>query len=313
MISVCMATYNGEKFIYKQLESLYRQSRPADEVIICDDGSQDHTVEIVQQFIDTFQLSRHWKLFVNECNKGYPDNFYYAMSLCSGDLIFPADQDDWWKEDKLDVMAAVMEQDEKMDLLASKWGIVDQDDHILKEISHGTASEDGALREVCVRDIFYFYEWPGMCMGFRKELAEQVLEARRGSALAHDVALGLVAAEQRKFFCLNRVLQYHRRHQDNLAKEEHRIRKLLNKERKVDEIERYLKMLRDVEDSACLSEEAHIAIVEKKKAIMQERLENLLQGKRLAMLNQYRKHRDEVRPATLVCDLLIAGKKSVVP
>lgn len=309
MISVCMATYNGEKFINKQLRSLYLQTRQADEVIICDDGSKDDTVNIIRSFIDEFGLEQKWRLYVNESNKGYPDNFYYGMSLCSGDLIFLGDQDDLWKADKLERMCSVMEANPDISLLASRWGIIDQDDHVIKEISNGKVMDDDSLVNINVNDIFYFYDWPGMCMCYRKELGKQVLEARGESKLAHDVALALMAAESGHFACVNQINQYHRRHSNNLAKEEHRAGKLLNKTRKVDEIERYLKMLADVEASKCLQDDEYWELVKRKKRIMQERLENLGNGKRFAIIKQYLKNRGEIRVATVVCDLVICGQR----
>ena len=64
MISVAMATYNGEKYIRKQIESIYKQSYPVDEVIICDDQSNDNTVKIINRFIYENHLSKKWKVVV---------------------------------------------------------------------------------------------------------------------------------------------------------------------------------------------------------------------------------------------------------
>lgn len=101
--SVVMSTYNGEKYITEQLDSLRTQSQSADEVIIADDCSTDHTVEIVRRYINQHNLS-DWQVIVNQHNKGWRRNFMEAMWSASGDLIFPCDQDDIWRNDKIKVI-----------------------------------------------------------------------------------------------------------------------------------------------------------------------------------------------------------------
>ena len=92
-ISVAMTTYNGEKYIEKQLESLRLQTRKIDEVIICDDRSKDNTEKVVTDYINKYNLTG-WKFIVNEKNLGFIENFKKSMRLTTGDYIFLADQDD---------------------------------------------------------------------------------------------------------------------------------------------------------------------------------------------------------------------------
>ena len=87
MISLVMATYNGEKYLYEQLDSIRCQTMPPDEVIICDDCSKDSTVNMIQKYIDKYQL-KHWNVYENEKNKGYSKNFSDALKLAKGDIIF---------------------------------------------------------------------------------------------------------------------------------------------------------------------------------------------------------------------------------
>ena len=63
-VSVVMATYNGAEFIVEQLDTIREQSRPVDELIICDDGSTDKTVEIAQAYISEHGLKEKWRIFV---------------------------------------------------------------------------------------------------------------------------------------------------------------------------------------------------------------------------------------------------------
>jgi len=99
--SVALCTYNGEKFIAEQLNSIASQTVSVDEIIICDDCSRDKTCEIIKLFISKHpELNAH--LYRNENNIGFLRNFEKALSLCSGDIIFLSDQDDIWMKDKVE-------------------------------------------------------------------------------------------------------------------------------------------------------------------------------------------------------------------
>ena len=102
-ISVAMTTYNGARFVEKQLASLLAQTRPADEVIILDDRSTDGTPGIVTRFIKK-NSPVSWHFSVNEKNLGYKENFYHAVGRTTGDLIFLCDQDDVWHSNKIEAM-----------------------------------------------------------------------------------------------------------------------------------------------------------------------------------------------------------------
>jgi len=93
-ISVAMCTYNGEQFLAQQLASMARQSRPPDELVVCDDRSTDHTVAIVREFAASVRYPV--RVFENEHNLGVAANFDRAIRLCEGNLIALADQDDIW-------------------------------------------------------------------------------------------------------------------------------------------------------------------------------------------------------------------------
>ena len=97
--SVVMATYNGEKYIGEQLKSIVDQSRPVDEIIICDDGSTDKTVDIATAILTESGIEH--KLIVNHPNLGVTKNFEKAISLATGDVVFFSDQDDVWLKDKV--------------------------------------------------------------------------------------------------------------------------------------------------------------------------------------------------------------------
>ena len=97
-ISVALCTYNGEKYIKEQLLSILQQETPVDEIIICDDGSSDNTIQIIDDIRENFSHVIHF--YHNETSLGVCANFQKAVNLCSGDIIFLSDQDDIWYPNK---------------------------------------------------------------------------------------------------------------------------------------------------------------------------------------------------------------------
>lgn len=104
-ISVVICTYNGAKFVAEQLDSVLRQTRPADEIIIQDDGSTDATLTILRDYAARYPVIR---LFQNATSMGVNANFYSAMRRAQGDFIALCDQDDLWEADKLERQLAAI-------------------------------------------------------------------------------------------------------------------------------------------------------------------------------------------------------------
>ena len=103
-ISVAIASFNGAKYIAAQLDSILNQTVKVTEIVICDDNSTDETRDILQSYDEKYPGI--FKIFRNEKNLGCSVNFEKALSLCSGEIIFLADQDDLWKADKVEKMLA---------------------------------------------------------------------------------------------------------------------------------------------------------------------------------------------------------------
>ena len=110
LVSIAMTTYNGEKYVEKQLRSIFTQTRQPDEIIICDDCSKDHTLEIVRRIVAEYKAEDRVRLVENQQNLGYIRNFHQAIGMTSGDYLFLADQDDEWYPHKLERVLEVMEE-----------------------------------------------------------------------------------------------------------------------------------------------------------------------------------------------------------
>ena len=98
-ISVALCTYNGARYLQQQLESIAGQTRRPDEVVVCDDGSGDSTMEFVRSFAKTATF--HVRVYQNDRVLGVTKNFDQAIGYCTGDMIALSDQDDVWHPQKL--------------------------------------------------------------------------------------------------------------------------------------------------------------------------------------------------------------------
>lgn len=196
-VSVVIATYNGEKYILKQLESLYMQKRKPDEVIICDDMSWDSTVEVINKYIARKHLEDCWHVYVNDKRLGYSDNFFNAVKKATGDYIFLCDQDDGWFENKIKEMTDIMDNNDDIGLLCSEYipfarGSESQDisTHTTKLMRYNNVVEKlklgkdtiAACRESCT-----------MC--FRKSFFDRVEQYRIPRILYNEFIWKLALAE----------------------------------------------------------------------------------------------------------------------
>lgn len=135
MISVCMATYNGGKYIREQIDSILPQLSSADELIISDDGSTDDTIEIITSFNDSRIKIFHHK-YQGKRHKLSPSHYYVtsnfenALKNAKGDYIFLSDQDDIWSKNKVSVM---MRELQHCDLVMSNRTNIDAKNNVLLE------------------------------------------------------------------------------------------------------------------------------------------------------------------------------------
>jgi glycosyltransferase involved in cell wall biosynthesis len=119
-----MATYNGARFVIEQLASIVNQSIPPNEIIVSDDASDDRTPDLIRAFMRTSKVKI--RFIENEERLGYSRNFMSAITHASGDVIFLSDQDDIWRNDKIEVMLDAFENSEFL-LLTHDISVIDND------------------------------------------------------------------------------------------------------------------------------------------------------------------------------------------
>lgn len=97
-VDILMATYNGDKYLCEQLDSLFSQDHLDFRLIVSDDGSSDSTIEALNSY-----MKKHDNMIVinNTNNEGYIKNFERLMYLSNADYVFFCDQDDVWKSNKI--------------------------------------------------------------------------------------------------------------------------------------------------------------------------------------------------------------------
>lgn len=162
MISIAMATYNGERFLKQQLDSLSNQVQMPSELVVCDDVSTDGTVEIIKRFSETAPFPV--RLYFNSNRLGYRENFLKAASLCTSDCIAFCDQDDIWLKDKISVVSRYMTETD-CTLLQHRYRLIDDNGNVISGDMnydfvkrHAPWRHSGGLAQVFRRSLLNYLE-----------------------------------------------------------------------------------------------------------------------------------------------------------
>jgi glycosyltransferase involved in cell wall biosynthesis len=204
MISVCIATYNGEKFIEDQVRSILQQLSDDDEIIISDDYSDDLTISIIDKFND-----KRIKIIYNQKKRkmNHPaiSNFENALSNAKGDYIFLADQDDVWIQDKISTTIPYLNEYDMVVsdcILTDSLGIV-----TTKSFFEFNKSSKGFVNNLMKNNYI------GCCMAFNRLILKKALPFPDDIPL-HDLWLGFVSELFYKTIFINEKLVYYRRHEN---------------------------------------------------------------------------------------------------
>lgn len=210
MISVVLATYNGEKFIRAQLESILKQSRKPDEIVINDDNSIDKTVDVINTVIKTTDIPI--LLSTNIVRKGYAQNFRDAVSRSHGDIVFLCDQDDVWLEDKIQKCMNVLEA--KNEVLALTTGFYFTDSTLCKKKPSDTLKA-GQLLKISWKKFIRHPKYPGMSVVFKKIIWSDIDSLDWKPKAPHDWMINQYAAANNGLYLLGDKLVLYRQHESN--------------------------------------------------------------------------------------------------
>ncbi len=211
MISVCMATYNGEKFIERQLNSILPQLDESDEVIIVDDSSKDNTINLIEEMK---KKDKRIKLIQNNPNLGVLKSFNKAMNLAQGDFIFLCDQDDYWYEDKVEKVMSVFNEDPSVYLVSHDAQVKDNELNLIDDSwdHYNSNKKTNSIIKTIIKN-----SYTGCMMAFRKELRDDTAEFPKRIQM-HDQWLALVAMKNNyKIVNLEDKLMAYIRHGGNVT------------------------------------------------------------------------------------------------
>jgi glycosyltransferase involved in cell wall biosynthesis len=208
LISIALCTYNGERYLKEQIDSILAQTYQNIEIIVVDDCSHDTTVSILEHYANIVNL----KYVINEKNQGFVKSFERAISLCEGEYILLSDQDDVWETHKIQTLLDVIENHV---LVYSNAKLVDE--HLVplgknlldpQKINCFSGSNNKAfVFKNCIS---------GNTLMFRKELKEVCLPFPKGISF-HDVWLAFVAATYGSISYVDQPLILYRQHACNIT------------------------------------------------------------------------------------------------
>lgn len=208
-ISVCIGSYQGERYIALQLSSILAQLSTEDEVIIVDDCSSDKTCSEVSALLDPRVL-----LIQNAENRGILRTFETAISKATGDIVFLSDQDDLWLPGKVNLMLDTFVRDPDLMLLASDAILINEHGN---EIGRSYYAQRGKFRSGFWPNLLKC-KFLGCTMAFRSKLLVNALPFPHDIRVHHDIWLGCVnALIGGKTAYIENPLVAYRRHSTNVT------------------------------------------------------------------------------------------------
>ena len=200
-ISVVVCTYNGERYLREQLESILQQSYPVEEIIVQDDGSTDGTMLLLRDYAQRYPQI---KVYNNDSGQhGINANFFSAMQRAKGDYIAISDQDDIWEPDKLRLQAEAIGDK----LLCSGFSVPFSSDGFPVQVD---------MRRPCLHALrnCYLSEMAGHTMLLRRELLDMLKEYGASITLYYDWQLACAATAAESVAFVEKKLVNFRRHND---------------------------------------------------------------------------------------------------
>lgn len=208
-VSVCMATFNGERYLDQQLESILMQLNDRDEVVVVDDASTDNTAAIVSGFMDSRLV-----LIQHAANQGVVASFEEAVRSATGDILFLSDQDDIWAANRVSRTLEAFAEDRDLALITTNVALINGDgsqfatDKRLKRWPF-----DARLIPNLIANRFQ-----GSAMAFRSSLTQKILPFPRNLLFLHDAWIGArCAVAGSGVGYISEPLLFYRRHAENVS------------------------------------------------------------------------------------------------
>jgi glycosyltransferase involved in cell wall biosynthesis len=215
-ISVALCTFNGENFLRKQIDSILNQTLRVDEIVVCDDCSTDSTLDILEDYKK--KNPEIFQIYKNEVNLKSNKNFEKTIALCNGDYIFLSDQDDIWRNDKVEKTVMVFKQNPEAEGVFSDATLINEEGN-------------PAFENISLWDSFLFYEskmnkpinlfdflisngnfLTGATLCLKKEVKDFCFPFLTLDTLLHDEWFALILSKRKTLYYTNEKLIFYRLH-----------------------------------------------------------------------------------------------------
>lgn len=244
MIDILLSTYNGEKYLSEQLDSLFSQSYNDFRIIVRDDGSSDKTKDILLEYKNKFNN----KLDVYfENNVGPKNSFFELIKKSTNDYVMFCDQDDIWLDNKLEIMINVIKQYNNIPTLVyCDLKVVDENLNIICNSFYDYQGIDrykNSFFDLVKKSVF-----PGCSLMLNRKLVEIIKYADVNNIRMHDCYVGLIASYFGNVVYIDEKLNLYRQHSDNtIGARDNSLKFYINRLRKYTKADllNYIKYLKD--------------------------------------------------------------------
>lgn len=234
-VSVVMASYNGEKFIKEQVDSILKNLQKEDELIISDDGSTDKTLELLEVYKDDSRVK-----IIEGPKKGVKANFENALRACSGEYIFLSDQDDIWVDNKIDTVLPYLRN---FDVVVHDCSVVDSTKKTLENSFFAYRKCGTGILKNILKNTYI-----GCCMAFNRKLLSYILPIPNNIEM-HDQWIGIIGEKYGKgnIFISDNLLQYRRHDKNESSLHHYPLRKMFTNRKVL--IINYFKRIKEVQEN----------------------------------------------------------------
>lgn len=212
---MALCTYNGAQYLAEQLDSILNQTMSVDEIVVCDDGSTDATLDILEAYKQ--KTPDILRIYRNEKNLRSVKNFEKAINLCTGDLIFLSDQDDLWLSRKVEVIVNYFKEHPNITAVATNGFGIDSKGQRLDCYSVWDMPRFLKEQNIPV-DYFKILTLSGnfatgASMAFKKGFVKKIIPFPVLPDYHHDEWIAINAAEQGTFAFIDEKLFCYREHE----------------------------------------------------------------------------------------------------
>jgi glycosyltransferase involved in cell wall biosynthesis len=216
-LSVALCTFNGRRHLRAQLDSIFNQSRPPDQIVVCDDGSEDGTGELANERLRASRIPH--RLLRNPSRLGVSRNFEQAIRQCEGDIVILSDQDDVWRHDKLAQLEAAFGAAPMATLVFSDARVVDASGSPLGYNQWESVFFNAHVRKKARADLLpVLLRHPVVCgatMGLRRDMALRCLPVPE--EWLHDEWIAALCAATSTYLVVEAALVDYRLHEGQVV------------------------------------------------------------------------------------------------